>query len=960
MFEVISHGGGAFIMQVLNGVAMIFGSNDYIFALKICATLASVGILVGCAFSGKVPDVKWIIITICVYVFVFLPKVDVTVTDTVERTMYGGTPTVRVAGNVPMGLAFVASFSSHMSDYVTRTFETVFSMPDQINYRGGGLLFAEAITESALNAKVRDPNLSMSLANFWHDCVFYDLGLGFYSMTELSQAEDIQAFLSSNTAAGRAYEFINSDGAKSYEMCRESISSGGRLANALDAEVTKKTAMISASNDASSTANMNNLITSNASAMPVAFAYLTKMSKSATEILTQSMLSNSFGDGLVAFANSADAASVMNGYVAAKAEAERNTTFTVLGKLSAKMLPMLKNIFEGLIYAMTPIIGMFMMFPGAHKVALGYVQALLWIMLWAPLFAVFHWASSFFTALAAEKAALLCGKAAACTGGSISMYSMHGIVEVMTSSAAIAGYIGVSIPMIAYMLVSKSGAMMASIAGRTMDGYQQPVSKASAEATAGNVTMGNVSYDNATAFQNVTAPSNTAGFSKNDNGRTVDMQTGSGGIGQVRADSGPASINAQSSVQSAISQQQTEATRAKEATGSTLTTAAANQYSAQVGAEKAIKHSTTVGSGSGVDTGTSDSTTATNVRNALHKYGESKGVDAKYLDQAAADLGLGLKVGGSGAGITEQAKNSKEYKDAQQAALEFSRSDDLRHALSTSKDAYLRTTAGNSDDVSVTGRNAVTNAASQTTTAQQAHTAAVEREASVALVAQDIKTNGVGAGADLSGYLKRRVENDGGTWETFNVGVNNGDGATHARLNSYAADYAKEYIEKAVTKTQADVGRDGDAAVAGLNAEGRGAVGAATGAGVGKVATVNAVQGTGQGAEAVIKAEAGGVIANSAQTRLEQEAAAVAEGQNVANVVDPTIKAGEKAVDTKVDERADKTVGEAVVVETLKDGRAVIQEGGGVVDKAAGSVGIDLHKVDEFFGFGGNKDSDKR
>lgn len=946
-------------MQVLNGVAMIFGSNDYIFALKMCATLASIGILVGCAFSGKLPDVKWIIITICIYVFVFLPKVDVTVTDTVERTMYGGTPTVRVAGNVPMGLAFVASFSSHMSDYITRTFETVFSMPDQINYRGGGLLFAEAITENALNAKVRDPNLSMSLANFWHDCVFYDLGLGFYSMTDLSQAEDIQGFLSSNTAAGRAYEFINADGSKSYEMCRESISTGGKLANGLDAEVTKKTAMISASNDASSTSNMNNLITSNASAMPVAFAYLTKMSKTATEILTQSMLSNSFGDGLVAFANSADAASVMNGYVAAKAEAERNTTFTVLGKLSAKMLPMMKNIFEGLIYAMTPIIGMFMMFPGAHKVALGYVQALLWIMLWAPLFAVFHWASSFFTALAAEKAAQLCGKAAACTGGSISMYSMHGIVEVMTSSAAIAGYIGVSIPMIAYMLVSKSGAMMASIAGRTMDGYQQPVSKASAEATAGNVTMGNVSYDNATAFQSVTAPSNTSGFSKNDNGRSLDVQTGSGGISQVRADSGPATINAQSSIQSAVSQQQTEATRAKDSASTSLTQASANQYQAQVAAERAVGHKTTVGQVAGVDQGSSESITAANVAQAAHKFAETKGVDAKYMDAASAELGIGAQVAGAGGRITEQAKNSKEYQDAQKAAAEFARSDEFRSALSRSKDAYLKESAGHTDEASVAGRAAVSNAASKTVTAQNAYSSAVEHENSVAQVAQDIKTNGVGSGADLSGYLKGRVENDGGSWERFNVAVNNGDAAANARLNQYAADYANDYVEKAVKKTSGDIEQGGSEAQAKLAAAGAVAVASATGVGGGAVAAEQATMGTTPAAAGEIAAAAKTLEKKAEETRLNQGSVAAGNGEVIGGVVDSGLGKG-GGTEGRVEERAGKTVAEVVVVETVLDGKEALNQGGSMVDKGAAAIGIDLHKVDEFFGSDSTDKPDKR
>lgn len=113
MFEIISYGGGGLLEAVLNGVAMFFGASSYIYALKIAATLACIGILISSAFSGRYPDLKWMLGIIMIYIFLFVPKVDVTITDSVERAP-GGMPTMRVVGNVPVGLAFAASFTSQM------------------------------------------------------------------------------------------------------------------------------------------------------------------------------------------------------------------------------------------------------------------------------------------------------------------------------------------------------------------------------------------------------------------------------------------------------------------------------------------------------------------------------------------------------------------------------------------------------------------------------------------------------------------------------------------------------------------------------------------------------------------------------------------------------------------------------------------------------------------------------
>ena len=51
---------------------------------------------------------------------------------------------------------------------------------------------------------------------------------------------------------------------------------------------------------------------------------------------------------------------------------------------------------------------------------------------------------------------------------------------------------------------------------------------------------------------------------------------------------------------------------------------------------------------------------------------------------------------------------------------------------------------------------------------------------------------------------------------------------------------------------------------------------------------------------------------------------------------------------------------EVVVVETVLDGKEALNQGGSMVDKGAAAIGIDLHKVDEFFGLDSTDKPDKR
>ena len=110
MWELYTYGGGDFLRQIFNGVALIFGDDNYYGALKSAALLGFIGVLIYAAFQKGPLDVKWILGIVMVVMVLVVPKVNVTITDRVV------TANSAVVSNVPLGLGFTATAFSKLGD----------------------------------------------------------------------------------------------------------------------------------------------------------------------------------------------------------------------------------------------------------------------------------------------------------------------------------------------------------------------------------------------------------------------------------------------------------------------------------------------------------------------------------------------------------------------------------------------------------------------------------------------------------------------------------------------------------------------------------------------------------------------------------------------------------------------------------------------------------------------------
>jgi conjugal transfer mating pair stabilization protein TraG len=130
---------------------------------------------------------RWFVQSTLIYLVLMVPTVTVKVTDRVNPGLAPAT-----VANVPIGLAAMASFTSQVSDYLTRTAETVFVMPAALNYSNGGFVYGRGCGTRCAGSNC-DPVFKANLDGYLKQCAYYDILLGTKSLKLLSEAPDLWA-----------------------------------------------------------------------------------------------------------------------------------------------------------------------------------------------------------------------------------------------------------------------------------------------------------------------------------------------------------------------------------------------------------------------------------------------------------------------------------------------------------------------------------------------------------------------------------------------------------------------------------------------------------------------------------------------------------------------------------------------------------------------------------------------
>ena len=484
MVEIFTVGGGEYIVQVLNAVAAWTGAGGYRSLIQVAMVMGLALAVIVLAFNQDWRAwLNWFLGATLIYMCLMVPRMDVHVTDRVNHSLAPAT-----VANVPLGLALMASFTSQVGDYLTRSAEVVFGLPDDLDYSKNGMIYGARLLEATRSLRIADPEFAANLDEHVRQCVFYDLLLGRYSMKELSESADVWATIAPGSAA-RAQKFLarqaDDSVTASIVTCREAYTDlSGQWAGMIDA-MSLSTGRQLYPRQTAALAKAKLLAD-----LPVAYQYLSGVSKSASDIFRQVLTINAMNQAMHGFAAASGTSSV-DVFAQTRADIQTERTYASIAHNAMKWVPILNVVLTVVFYALFPVLFPLFLMPKTGPLALrGYVTGFFYLAAWGPLFVILHMILSFKGA----------SDVAAVSGGSgLTLATFAGMTDVNRDIGILAGYLVASIPFLAGG-VAKGAMAISGHATSYLNPSQNAAEEAAREASTGNVSLGNSNLDNSTVF----------------------------------------------------------------------------------------------------------------------------------------------------------------------------------------------------------------------------------------------------------------------------------------------------------------------------------------------------------------------------------------------------------------------------------------------------------------------------
>ena len=497
--DIITYGGGLQLNALFTALAAFTGTGDFISAVRLMLLIAIFVISVEIAFTGSLKPAPRLLIAIFIIYAALFSRADVDIIDRVEPANSTS------VDNVPAGVAVVAHFASVTSDWFTETFETSFSLPDDIRYRDNGLLFANRLVEASTEMEFGNPLYARNMSEFMRSCVYYGANAGWFSWDDLMRAPNVWNYITSQGVGGAIFTSYDDGSGPTLMPCTTAMTElDNGWADAIDATVDVFGMRIFRESD---------VVAANArllSTLPLAYDYLGTISATGAEIIGQNVMINAMRRSFTSMAADADATAAMQDFAIGQAQAQQRTTYATLGALAARTLPLIKNILEMLVYGLFPIILLFTivtMYPG--KLAIFYAKTLIWLHLWPPLYAILHFVMSVYSADAVTVSATIPASVGG-AGAGLAVITQGGIQAVNADMAMMAGYLAWLIPLLSWGIMNAGGFAISQLAAGIGSIAQAAGSTAAGAASTGQINLGNTRLLNSTFFAANQAPQQNA------------------------------------------------------------------------------------------------------------------------------------------------------------------------------------------------------------------------------------------------------------------------------------------------------------------------------------------------------------------------------------------------------------------------------------------------------------------
>lgn len=484
MHEIIVYGGGAIYRDVLNGIALMAGSNGLSTLIRVTMLLGLVFVMMKLAFDLQVKAAfRWFIMSMIIFNLLWVPKVQVHITDRFDPALAGAD-----VANIPIGLAVVSSLSSKVGDRATKLSEQAFTQPNDVAYSKTGMVFGAKVFERLRTAQIADPRFDGNLRSFVRGCIYYDILEGHYSAAELARQNDLWTYVTSTkgTNPGRSLEYVNTSGLREIISCTVA-------AQRMNAEwaTTLNSSMSMFQRRLRPELPEAQLQSAFLQEMGALHPFMLGASRDATNTFQQVLMINAIRRGVPGF--SAEAGNdAMGVFAETQAELHTRNQQRLMGGVAEKAVPLLKILTELLIIGIFPVIFPAMLLPTVGlRILQGYFGGFLYLQLWGPMYVILHSIMMWQTSKDTPAAAFIPGS----TSG-LKLGNLEAISGLNAEIASLAGYLALSIPVLA-STIAFAGAKAVGMGGESlMASFRGGAEAAAGAATTGNISLGNTAFEN--------------------------------------------------------------------------------------------------------------------------------------------------------------------------------------------------------------------------------------------------------------------------------------------------------------------------------------------------------------------------------------------------------------------------------------------------------------------------------
>ena len=475
--EFFAYWNGSQIRDLFEAVVAITGSADFTGLLKTIILFGFLCVITVCALRYRGLDAGSFIFAVALFYGVTLvPKTDLAINDERSGSVY-------VVSNVPLGLAFMASTTSHVGHWLTEIFEDTFAGVEAERFSRFGMVFPERAVNAILAAGPVTAQGRTLISDFNRNCVMPELIDYPQKIEALSTSGNLWQTIAQTGWVNPARK--TQDTAGNWIGCDEAIAFiDNHMATKELPAIQKHLAMKLLPDQLDASTLILRVL-------PQAESLLLGVSQSLASSIKHSVFMNTLQsdiDNVAALAGHPLATATALAKAQGNLSSEIN--YRTMAEIAKDALPKVRNSLEFIILASFPLIFIMVLAAGhmAGTILRSYLTLLVWIQLWAPISAVMnyliiHTDSHPMNQIIAEY-------------GANTIYAASLIREAGASSQAIAGFLTILAPVIAFAIAKGSDFATAQLAASVMAPAQSAAQSQGASLTSGNISLGNTSWGN--------------------------------------------------------------------------------------------------------------------------------------------------------------------------------------------------------------------------------------------------------------------------------------------------------------------------------------------------------------------------------------------------------------------------------------------------------------------------------